>query len=111
MMVYRQEARLTQAFHGPCLAGQSSCRESHLCALKSMFENPTALVPAQYAQPFQGTVPHFTEPTWLMREPPYVHSKIPCPGKADWFRGRHLTQLDQSDSFPEISELELTKGS
>lgn len=83
---------------------------SHLCAFKSMFENPTGFMPAQYAQPFPGTVSHFTLLTWLMKLLPYVHSRTPHPGKVDRLRGGLLTQLDQSDSFPEISEAELRKG-
>lgn len=85
--------------------------KSHLCAFKSMFENPTGLMPAQYAQPFLGTVSHFAALTRLMKVLPYVHITTPHPGEADWLRGGHLTQLDQSDSFPEISELELREGS
>ena len=76
-----------------------------------MFENPTGFMPAQYTQPFPGTVSHFTLLMWLMKALPYVHSRTPHPGKADWLRGGHLTQLDQSDFFPEISETELRKRS
>lgn len=109
-MVYRQEALLTKHFTVHVFLASLSSGKSDLCALKSMFENATACVPVKYAQPFQGTVTHFTALTWSMKELPYVHSMTSHPGKADWFRGRSLTQLDQLESSPEISELELRKG-
>lgn len=90
--------------------------KSYLCALKSVFENCSGCVPAQDVQPSQETMPHFPQPTLLLRELPCVCMCVciqhdPYPGKADWFRGKHLTQLHQSDSFPEILEFNMKNRS